>query len=605
MIIVGVAAIALQFTTAVVALMAFRESGRHLTWLLVACAFVLMGGQGLITLVPALATPESHTLSLTSELIGLSVSALLLGAAFGMRSWFLDAMRARKRAQRERRKFQQLAESASDWFWETDENHCYTWFSERVEEITGFSREWHYGRSRIELCQPGQPTEAWQKHLEQLAAREPFRDVEIHRVAPDGERWIRSTGVPMFDDSGRFRGYRGTGTDITEWKRAEQAYAAVCDQLNKAINSMSEGLIIFGPDDRLVLCNDRMRRHNPWITDDMVPGITFEEMVDLIGSHALPNDLSPEQRAAWRAERLSLRERPNATMEFQVKSGAWCRVASYRIEDGSTVLVRTDITELKQRQAELEQERNRAEAASCAKTEFLANMSHELRTPLNAIIGFADLMSSGIAGDVPQRFRSYSDDIAMSGRHLLDLINDLLDLAKIETGQIDLSEEEFDLAPELSDILVMVSPQRDEKRIRLKEDLTKLAPGTLVYADRRAFRQILINLFSNAVKYTPAGGSIALRVSAFDGDLEIAVTDSGVGIPAHEQERVFDRFVRVGDVLERGETGAGIGLPLSRSLAELHGGGIELESAGGQGTTVTLHLPGRVRRPPRLAYAVS
>ena len=252
--------------------------------------------------------------------------------------------------------------------------------------------------------------------------------------------------------------------------------------------------------------------------------------------------------------------------------------------------------------AELEQERNRAEKASRAKTEFLANMSHELRTPLNAIIGFADLMRGASFAGVPDKFRSYAEDIAMSGRHLLDLINDLLDMAKIETGKLDLVETEFEPAAELTDILAMIRALQDAKCIRLDEDLADLAPGVLVHADRRAFRQILINLLSNAVKFTPEEGAITLSATVSDQDLEITVRDTGIGIAADEQERVFDRFAQVGDVMARDQYGTGIGLPLSRALAEAHGGQLRLDSAMGEGTTVTLQLPGRVRTPPKLAY---
>ncbi|MDJ0895641.1 MAG: ATP-binding protein [Alphaproteobacteria bacterium] len=605
MVIILAASLALQLAAAVVACAAIASSGRRLAWLLLACALVPIGVHRLNTLSEALAAPAAFSLDLSAELSAMAISVLLLLAVLGRRWIFRDSIKDSAYTARERMRYQDIAEAASDWLWETDEQHRYIWFSGRVEEITKSPREWYYGKSRIEIGQPKEPNEAWQDHLAKLAAREPFRDVEIHLVTPTGDYWVRSSGVPIFDDSGRFRGYRGTGTDITDWKRAEQSYAAVRDQLGKAIKTMSEGIAIFGPDDRLILCNEQMRRHTPAIADKIVPGVKFEDLIDLFSRHVLPPEIGQEERAAWRAERLSLRGRTHASMEFQIKSGDWCRITDTRMEDGSTVIVRTDITELKQRQAELEQERNRAEEASSAKTEFLANMSHELRTPLNAIIGFADVMRGGPLSEVSDKFRSYAEDIALSGRHLLDLINDLLDMAKIETGKLTLVESDFEPAAELTDIVAMVRALLEAKRIRLVEDLGDLHKGLLIHADRRAFRQILINLLSNAVKFTPEEGTITLSASISGQDLEITVRDTGIGIEANEQERVFDRFAQVGDVMARDQYGTGIGLPLSRALAEAHGGRLHLDSAIGKGTTVTLHLPGRARIPPRLAYVRS
>ena len=254
-----------------------------------------------------------------------------------------------------------------------------------------------------------------------------------------------------------------------------------------------------------------------------------------------------------------------------------------------------DITAFIAAQRDLRAERDRAEAANRAKSDFLANMSHELRTPLNAIIGFADVMHHGMLGDLSPRYRGYAGDIVSSGQHLLDLINELLDLARIESGQHELRESLFPLAEELAEVVTMLQPQGEKKQLRMRDNLASLDRRQQLRADRRAFRQILINLISNAIKFTEPGGRIDVQAETDGTDLTIRVTDTGIGIPATEIDRVFDRFAQVGATATRGHDGIGIGLALCHDLATLHGGDIQLESTLGEGTSATLLLPDRLQ----------
>ncbi len=229
-------------------------------------------------------------------------------------------------------------------------------------------------------------------------------------------------------------------------------------------------------------------------------------------------------------------------------------------------------------------------AASRAKSEFLANMSHELRTPLNAIIGFSELMlaaGSGIAGD---KYEEYLNLIHGSGRHLLDIINDVLDLAKVEAGKMSLSEESVDLGQITASCLRLVSSNTEEERIDLRSEIPDNLPT--LKGDRRKIKQILINLLSNAVKFTPVGGQI--RVTARineNGELALAVSDTGEGIPPESLNEVLSPFRQADSGLNRRFDGIGLGLPLSKAMAELHGGTLELESEVGAGTTVTVTFP--------------
>ncbi len=229
-------------------------------------------------------------------------------------------------------------------------------------------------------------------------------------------------------------------------------------------------------------------------------------------------------------------------------------------------------------------------AASRAKSEFLANMSHELRTPLNAIIGFSELMlaaGSGIAGD---KYEEYLNLIHGSGRHLLDIINDVLDLAKVEAGKMSLSEESVDLGQITASCLRLVSSNTEEERIDLRSEIPDNLPT--LKGDRRKIKQILINLLSNAVKFTPVGGQI--RVTARineNGEPALAVSDTGEGIPPESLNEVLSPFRQADSGLNRRFDGIGLGLPLSKAMAELHGGTLELESEVGAGTTVTVTFP--------------
>ncbi len=257
----------------------------------------------------------------------------------------------------------------------------------------------------------------------------------------------------------------------------------------------------------------------------------------------------------------------------------------------------SDITELRRRELGLRAAKEVAEMASRAKTEFLANMSHELRTPLNAIIGFTEIMKMELLGPMgnPQYF-GYASDIHDSARHLLGLINDILDVSKIEAGKATLIEEEVVLDRVFESVIRLIRERAQRAEVKLAVEIEPGLPPMM--ADERKLKQILINLLSNAVKFTPAGGRATLEARiGEDGGLAIAVADTGIGIAPQDIARVMEPFGQVDSRLSRRFSGTGLGLPLSRSLTELHGGTLELESEPGKGTTVTIRLPAsRFRR---------
>jgi two-component system cell cycle sensor histidine kinase PleC len=262
------------------------------------------------------------------------------------------------------------------------------------------------------------------------------------------------------------------------------------------------------------------------------------------------------------------------------------------------------IDRLQQALADATTAKRKAEAASTAKSEFLANMSHELRTPLNAILGFSEIIKDRTFGDAAlDRYAEYGSHIHFSGKHLLGLIGDILDLSKIEAGKRELDEAEIDLAQVARDAFNFVEPQAARKNLTLTLEAHTHA---IIRADERALRQIVANLLSNAVKFTPEAGSITLRIAPDDqGGVILAVADTGIGIRPEDMRKVLESFGQARhDVTNADERGTGLGLPIVKGLIELHGGSLTLESALGAGTTVTITLPpARVIAPAQFVSA--
>jgi signal transduction histidine kinase len=245
--------------------------------------------------------------------------------------------------------------------------------------------------------------------------------------------------------------------------------------------------------------------------------------------------------------------------------------------------------ELREALAVIEDKGRELETASRHKSEFLANMSHELRTPLNAIIGFSEVLHEQMFGEVNAKQAEYLQDILISGRHLLSLINDILDLSKVEAGRMTLELGEFDLPAALDSAVTLIRERASRHGIALA--LT-VEPGLgTVVADERKVKQILLNLLSNAVKFTPAGGRVMVNAARLDGVVEVAVSDTGIGIAADDQQAIFEEFRQVGSESARKEEGTGLGLTLTRKFIELHGGKISVTSEVGKGSTFTFTVP--------------
>jgi signal transduction histidine kinase len=296
------------------------------------------------------------------------------------------------------------------------------------------------------------------------------------------------------------------------------------------------------------------------------------------------------------ARRDRLADGPARRLDQSVSS----RTSSTALMEGRAAALNAQVAELRAQLHEAQAARDAAESDSKAKIRFLANMSHELRTPLNAIMGFSDIMRARLFGELSGKYGEYAELIHESGVHLLDLINDVLDMSKIEADKYDLALEVFDVREPVNAALRIMRAQADDVNVHLR---TVLPPAALdIDADRRAIKQILLNLISNALKFTPAGGTVTVTVQAVDDALEIVVSDTGVGIAPEDMERIGRPFEQAGDS-ERRARGTGLGLSLVSAFARLHGGHMAVESELGEGAAFTIRMPVLVDEAARIALS--
>ncbi len=487
-------------------------------------------------------------------------------------------------------RFRDFATSASDWFWEMDENLRFSLFSDRFSKITGVAESQLLGRTRQETGIPNVDETAWQQHLADLAAHRPFRAFVHPRANEAGDvHWFSISGTPVFDGAGLFKGFRGTGSDITQQKRIEYLLRESEQRLTAIMDHVPAALFLKDLDARYLLIN---RQFENWFGVDPVTSI---------GKNA--HDLYPKERADQYVlgDRKILEDWQVNTDEVAIPGpdGAMRSfiLTKFPIFDAGKPVgyggVMIDSTERTQAIEALRQSESRAELANRAKSEFLANMSHELRTPLNAIIGFSEIIRSDILGSGDrERDRDYANDIYESGRLLLNLINDILDISKIELGSDKPENVNIEVPLLIDSVHVLMRERARDEKVEIQIDMQDGLP--LLWADERKLKQILINLVSNSLKFTEAGGMVKLKVGCQpDHGHLFEVIDTGIGIAPENIAKAMQPFGQIDSALNRQHTGTGLGLPLAKELTEMHGGTFEIDSELGVGTTITVRFPSR------------
>lgn len=359
--------------------------------------------------------------------------------------------------------------------------------------------------------------------------------------------------------------------------------------LSDAIESIAEGFALYGPDDRLLVTNERFRSIHPSHADLAARNAAFREVIETAGRQVIRTEASPDH---WIAERLNSHGH-NSSRIAQFQDGRWMQISERRTHEGGFTVVYTDISELRRREAALEVARDEAERATQVKSEFLANMSHELRTPLNAIIGYSQILQEDVQDTGQTDFLPDLKKIETAGNHLLGLINDILDLSKIEAGRMEVYNETFDVGGLVGDVEMLVRPLAARNAntlvIQCPPDI-----GTIEF-DVTKVKQTLLNLLGNASKFTK-GGTIELRVERRmqDGEpiLAFSVSDTGIGMNDEQVGRLFQAFSQADNSTTRKFGGTGLGLAISRSFAQMLGGNLTVTSKPGEGSCFLFTLPG-------------
>jgi PAS domain S-box-containing protein len=487
-------------------------------------------------------------------------------------------------------RFRDFAEISSDWFWETDAEHRFSLFTgERIRSL-GFDLERSLGMTRWEGV-GGDPTkdEFWREHFALLEARKEFRGFEYGVAMPDGsQRFTRVSGRPFFDADWGFIGYRGVAADITAERLAERQV----QEKEALVRSMMENspniVAIRNLDGQILMANKAFAD----VVDRSIDEVQGQNVSDhFLTAHA--NEILEHHRNVIETGETVVREAQFPTSRGPVT----VLTVRFPIRDaaGNVVMVGMnglDISDRKLMEIDLRQAKEHAEAANIAKSAFLARMSHELRTPLNAIIGFSQLIDQEIFGPLGNpKYGEYVGDIVKSSNFLLNLVNDLLDMTRIEADQLDLSFASCDLKVAADEAVRLIAQTAHQKKLVLVNQIPSGAPKA--FADHRALHQVLVNLLSNASKFTPDCGRIVIGAGPItDGRIVVWVSDSGIGMSEDEVDHAVEPFSTStgGAALAQPSEGVGLGLAIVDGILEAHGGRLLIESEVGQGTRVSFSL---------------
>ncbi|WP_298326559.1 ATP-binding protein [Asticcacaulis sp.] len=562
------------------------------------------GENGLTTLYvePSGAVASGSWLGTASLFIG----PLIIGALFGL----LLIVQGRRNSETARQyeaketRYRLAVEAARCGIWEWDLESDQVFMSEVTGVMFGWGGSGVATTNEVLLRIAPEHREAVRKAL--LNARgHGALDVSF-RVPGDNGRaiWVDARGQATGPRGpAGFTRLSGVALDVSEERAAQSRAQRAEARLTGAINSVSDAFVLWDRRGRLVMWNE-VFGHTFSIDPRFLKAGTSRELIEKVMAIAI------------RRQEPVIDGR-EGVVEAELNDGRWIQISESRTLEGGTVVTGADITAIKiqeemsrrneeQLQAmvdKLEQSRRiqtdlakkyemakiRAEQANHAKSEFLANMSHELRTPLNAINGFSEIMAGEMFGPLGHaRYKEYAGDILSSGQHLLALINDILDMSKIEAGKMTLRFEPVSVEEVVDDTLRLVRQRAEKAGLKMRVHLPQLPD---IQADYRALKQILLNILTNAIKFTPSGGTITVSAVPTDSFMHLYVADTGIGIAPKDMERLARPFEQIENQFSRTKEGTGLGLALTKSLIEMHSGRLEVDSTVGQGTTVSVILP--------------
>ena len=513
-----------------------------------------------------------------------------------------------KEAERELLKFRRAVEQSASVIIITDAEGSIEYVNPKFTEVTGYTAEEALGQNPRILNSGETPEEVFEELWSSVIAGKEWQGELLNRKKDGSLYWAFLSLSPIFDTDGNITHFLAVQEDITDRKLAEEALRTSEARFRSFFNSAPDAILTLDAEGIVTSCNPAAE------------ALYQQPAEALVGLHVVDTIVSsddPERREQVRHNFLQhynkLREGHEVSMEFQrtMPDGSevviWRKAVPLSDDEGrlrGVLVYDHDITERKraeekirsfatrmaQTSHELAVARKKAEESARLKSEFMATMSHELRTPLNAIIGYGQILLAGIAGEMTSKQHDFVGRILLNGRNLLDLINDILDLSKIEAGRLDLLHQPFNLREWLDEIVLQTRTLADEKGLTLEVAVDDRMPEQIV-GDPDRLRQILLNLLSNAIKFTDEG-RVTVHIQRQSNDTwTLAVSDTGIGIPSHALEYIFDEFRQVDGSARRKHGGTGLGLAIVRNIALMMGGNVRVQSELGKGSTFTVLLP--------------